>query len=223
MGVVKMSRWLKIAERAGWRYSIQDNSANSDNGIDLEPNVTIGTNVTASIRSDRNIEHGDGMKFDGGLSRGKADRSVNLSDGPACTILEPSPGAPAETWHVWGRQLLGMYSHHGDNARTMAFGVILNRWHQLYHNTPDKALCAGCGAVLSGSAELKLPNGARVHYHQADCSCLVSYGEKWQGEALHGLAQIGLEPPSNFERISETACDRNGPTKDNRMCMELDK
>ena len=59
---------------------------------------------------------------------------------------------------------------------------------------PDPAHCAGCKSLLSGCETLLLPHGSRVHIDN-DWKYLRAYGQRWRGEAVKGLAQLGITPP----------------------------
>jgi hypothetical protein len=46
---------------------------------------------------------------------------------------------------------------------------------------------------MGGLAALDLADGNRVHLDKLDC--LLSFGERWRGEAANGLRTLGLDPP----------------------------
>jgi hypothetical protein len=185
-----MSRWLQLAEQADARISAPDNRDVRDNSPVLTPNVPNVTNVLALETPNSDVERAAIMEHDGNLSRSEAERLAGMNC-PVAPTIEPGPGAAAEAWHAWLTHLLKQYRHHGDKAASLAFGVMLNRWHRLHRTETDSARCAGCENVLSESKVLDLPDGARVH-NQPDCECLLAYGDKWQGVAVAGLADFGI-------------------------------
>jgi hypothetical protein len=84
-------------------------------------------------------------------------------------------------------------------ARGLAWGELMNEWHRCYGTRVPQWQCAGCGEPIGGLAALNLADGNRVHLDKLDC--LLSFGERWRGEAAAGLRAHGLDPPAVFEPL----------------------
>ena len=78
-------------------------------------------------------------------------------------------------------------------ARGIAWGELLNEWHRRHGSRVQQWQCAGCDAPIGGLESLTLSEGSRVHLDRLDC--LLSFGERWRGEATAGLRALGLDPP----------------------------
>ena len=80
-------------------------------------------------------------------------------------------------------------------AQCLAWGDLLNEWHERYGRRWPRWQCAGCGKPIGGLAALDLPDGNRVHFD--DINCLITFGRHWRGRAQDGLIALGLEPPES--------------------------
>jgi hypothetical protein len=83
-------------------------------------------------------------------------------------------------------------------AREVAWGELLNKWHNRYGQRWPEWQCAGCDAPIGGLESLKLGDENRIHLDRLDC--LLSFGERWRSEAATGLQVIGLDPPPGSTR-----------------------
>jgi hypothetical protein len=108
---------------------------------------------------------------------------------------------PAADWRARHREALTHWSasHAADEAAELAWGEMQDRWHRLHGARVPEWQCAGCGEPIGGLAALDLADGNRVHIDKLDC--LLSFGERWRGEAAAGLRALGLEPPADFELL----------------------
>jgi hypothetical protein len=80
-----------------------------------------------------------------------------------------------------------------EEARRLAWGDLVNEWHELHGQRWPIWQCAGCDAPIGGLAALDLPDGNRVHFDEIEC--LVAFGKRWRGAACTALVALGLEPP----------------------------
>jgi hypothetical protein len=78
-------------------------------------------------------------------------------------------------------------------AKELAWGDIVNEFHFLHGKRWPAWQCAGCGHPIGGLESLDLPDGNRVHLQPIDC--LLSFGQRWRGDAEAALLSLGLEPP----------------------------
>jgi hypothetical protein len=87
----------------------------------------------------------------------------------------------------------------GKPAQGLAWGELLNEWHNRHGTRVPQWQCAGCEQAIGGVATLTLADGSRVHLDTFDC--LLSFGERWRSEAADGLRALGLDPPPGFELL----------------------
>jgi hypothetical protein len=108
--------------------------------------------------------------------------------------------ALAADWRVRHREALAYWSafHPADEAAQLAWGELQIRWHRLHGEHLPQWQCAGCGEPLGGFAALTLVDGNRVHLGTLDC--LLSFGDRWRGEATAELKALGLAAPAGAER-----------------------
>jgi hypothetical protein len=104
--------------------------------------------------------------------------------------------ADATGWPARHREALTHWRalHPESEAARLAWGELQNRWHKLHREHVHSGLCAGCRRPLGHAAALHLPDGNHVHIDKLDC--LLSFGERWRGEAAAGLRALGLDPPA---------------------------
>lgn len=57
--------------------------------------------------------------------------------------------------------------------------------------------CAGCDEPIGGLSALALADGNRIHFDEEN-ECLIRFGRRWHGDAIAGLRELGIEPPSDF-------------------------
>ena len=107
---------------------------------------------------------------------------------------------PAADWRARHREALAHWSllRTADEAASIAWGAMQDRWHRLHGERVPHWRCAGCGEPLGGFAALTLVDGNRVHLGTLDC--LLSFGDRWRGEATAGLKALGLAAPTGAER-----------------------
>jgi hypothetical protein len=103
--------------------------------------------------------------------------------------------AEATSWRARHREALAHWSalRSLEEAAGLAWGELESRWHRLHGRRAPEWQCAGCGEPIGGLPALRLHDGNRVHLDSLDC--LLSFGERWRGEATAGLRVLGLEPP----------------------------
>ena len=137
----------------------------------------------------------------------KADKSLDPQSStfgicPALSEPEPGPGAEAQAWRNWYKQRCVIRNfergYPPEMAEALAYGEAINRWHKLYGQRQDPALCAGCGELLSGAEVLILPGSSRVHIDD-EWSCLRAYGKRWRAQAVRALAEVGITPPAQWQ------------------------
>jgi hypothetical protein len=106
--------------------------------------------------------------------------------------------AAAASWPARHREALAHWSalRPMDEAAELAWGEMQVRWHRLYGRRAPQ--CAGCSEPIGGITALDLADGNRVHID--DFHCLLSFGERWRGEATAGLRAFGLAPPRVFTK-----------------------
>jgi hypothetical protein len=105
------------------------------------------------------------------------------------------PGYKAE-WRRWHSLLIKHYRdlHHDEpEAATLAYGRLINLWHNRYGQRPDPHRCAGCDGPIGTTNIFALPDGARVH-DDAGLSCLTAYGSRWRTAAANALSGLGIDP-----------------------------
>ncbi len=155
------------------------------------------------------IEHtgGDGLRAFGPLSsdlieelRQHKAELLRLVSRPI--VAEPGPGATPETWQTWFRFRIAHrrgLDYNPADTRSLAIGEALNRWHALHCQKPPRGLCAGCDGPLSGRDTFEPEPGVKVHY-DSELACLAKYGERWRGEAVLGLGNLGIAAPEETQR-----------------------
>jgi hypothetical protein len=79
------------------------------------------------------------------------------------------------------------------DAQGLAWGDLINEWHERHGRRWPTWQCAGCDEPIGGLAALNLPDGNRVHFDDIDC--LINFGGRWRREAERGLEQFGLRAP----------------------------
>lgn len=89
------------------------------------------------------------------------------------------------------RQYDGGYSR--DEAESLAWGELQNRWHMARGERVSRVFCAGCRRPIGGEEALDLIDGNRVHLATLDC--LIRHGERWRRTATQALVRMGLQPP----------------------------
>jgi hypothetical protein len=111
----------------------------------------------------------------------------------------PRPEADCFARH---RKALAYWSafHATGEAARLAWGEVENHWHMQYGERAPHWQCAGCREPIGGLAALELGDGNRVHLDEVHgLDCLLSFGDRWRGEAITGLRALGLDPPPSFE------------------------
>jgi hypothetical protein len=95
------------------------------------------------------------------------------------------------------RQCNGRYSR--DEAESLAWGELQNRWHMARGERVSRELCAGCRRPIGHAEALDMIDGNRVHLAILDC--LIRHGERWRRAATASLVAIGLNPPEHGDTI----------------------
>jgi len=106
---------------------------------------------------------------------------------------------PSADWRAQHREALAHWSalRTVDEATGLTWGELEDRWHRLHGARAPEWRCAGCGEPIAGLPALTLADGNRVHIDRF--GCLLTFGERWRGEATAGLKALGLDPPPGFE------------------------
>lgn len=105
----------------------------------------------------------------------------------------------ATDWPARHREALTHWGalHPADEAASLAWGEMADRWHRLHAERVPRWQCAGCGEPIGEGVALDLADGCRVHLDSFDC--LIGYGERWRGAATRALVDLGLQPPAGSE------------------------
>jgi hypothetical protein len=101
----------------------------------------------------------------------------------------------ATDWPARHREALTHWSalHPADEAASLAWGEIADRWHRLHGERVPAGRCAGCGELIGDRPALDLADHNRVHFDALDC--LLDYGRRWRDAATRALVALGLPPP----------------------------
>ncbi len=135
-----------------------------------------------------------------GLRRAKAEILRLLADDPDADEGHRSP-ADAAWWRNYftirtiHRQLSGKRGRSG--AQRLAFNDLVDEWRVQYGRRWPVWQCAGCDEPIGGLSALALADGNRIHFDEEN-ECLIRFGRRWHGDAIAGLRELGIEPPSDF-------------------------
>jgi hypothetical protein len=107
--------------------------------------------------------------------------------------------ALAADWRARHREALAYWSalRTMEEAASVGWGEIEDRWHRLHGVRAPKWQCAGCGEPIGRRAALDLADGNRVHLDKLDC--LLAFGERWRQAATAGLQALELNPPAELQ------------------------
>jgi hypothetical protein len=109
---------------------------------------------------------------------------------------------PARWRDLFAARLVHCFMHggrHWHEAELIAFNECILQWHRHHGRRWPAWQCAGCNEATGGLAALTLADGNRLHCDKLDC--LLSFGDRWRGEAAAGLQALGLDPPDGFEPL----------------------
>jgi len=112
---------------------------------------------------------------------------------PFADVPPNDPRYKAE-WSRWHGLLIRHYLdlHHDEpEATTLAYGRLINLWHDRYGQRPDLHRCAGCDGPVGSTNIFALPDGARCH-DGAGLACLIAYGDRWRTAAAEALRALGI-------------------------------
>ena len=106
--------------------------------------------------------------------------------------------AEVTDWRARHREAMAYWRafHPSEEAASLAWGEIEDRWHRLHGAPAPKWQCAGCDQAIGGLAALDLADGNRVHFGDS-LDCVFSFGERWRRQAAAGLRALGLDPPAD--------------------------
>ena len=129
-------------------------------------------------------------------------RGPRRAEPVALLLLAHKPAviaALAGEWHARHREAAEYWSafHSSAEAAALTWGEIQLRWHRIHGARSPAWQCAGCRSPIGGRAALDLADGNRLHLD--NLGCLLSFGERWRGEAAAGLQAFRLDPPPDSE------------------------
>ncbi len=114
-------------------------------------------------------------------------------------LRPPNDSADARHWRdrLDARTVEWFHGERGrEEARWLAWGDLVNEWHELHGRRWPTWQCVGCDGPISGTRAFTLADGNRVH---DTLECLIAFGKRWRGAAHSALVALGLEPPPHVK------------------------
>jgi hypothetical protein len=82
--------------------------------------------------------------------------------------------------------------HPEQEAQRLAWGRVINLWHLEHGERTPPHLCAGCRDPIGDAKAFDLIDGCRVHDDDEHRCLMMTYGERWRGEAERALGSGAL-------------------------------